>query len=521
VDELKLSQSELPTLPTGTVTFLFTDIEGSTDLVRRLGDDWAEVREQHRRLLRAEFERHRGIELGTEGDSFFLAFSRATDAVSAAIAGQIALARNEWPDEAPIRVRMGLHTGEVQYSDEGGYTGLPVHEAARVANAAHGGQVLISQIVRDLTTSRLREPTALRDLGMHRLKDISEPQRIYQVVHPDIASDFPPIRTIESFRAARVQKGRFTTTQIVAAAAVVVVAAIAVVLATRGGDAALQANSVGVFTDGGDLEQVIPVGANPADIAAGEGRVWVTNLDDKTISSINASDYSVARTPSAVGTPTDVGVGEGAVWVANGFEGKLQRIDPSTGQVVKSISVATGTHRLAVGEGGVWLASNAAEKLTLIDPELDAPDHDVDLPGPPSDVAAGDGAVWVADGLGGKLYRVDPATDDVSTIAIQDHPRKVVVESGQVWTINSDDDTVSHIDTDTNQVATIDVGNEPTGLAVADDAVWVTNRLGDSLLEIDPDRNVVVERFSLDFPPSGIAVIDGRLWVAITEPSSG
>src|SRR5438105_9897869 len=136
-------------LPSGTVTFLFTDIEGSTQLVKQLGDRYAGVLAEHQQLLREAFVQHGGHEIDTQGDSFFIAFRRARDAVAAAVAAQRALAEHDWPAGAEVRVRMGLHSGEPAIG-ENRYTGLGVHRAARVSAAGHGGQILLSDTTRSL-----------------------------------------------------------------------------------------------------------------------------------------------------------------------------------------------------------------------------------------------------------------------------------------------------------------------------------------------------------------------------------
>jgi predicted ATPase len=166
-------------LPTGTVTFLFTDVEGSTRLLHELRDDYAGVLTEHRRALREAFARHGGVEVDTQGDAFFVAFARASDALAAAHDATDAL-------DGPIRVRMGLHTGEPLVTEEG-YVGMDVHRAARIAAAGHGGQILVSQSTRDLVGA-----DGLRDLGEHRLKDLTAPERIYQLGD----SDFPPLKTL-------------------------------------------------------------------------------------------------------------------------------------------------------------------------------------------------------------------------------------------------------------------------------------------------------------------------------------
>jgi len=178
-------------LPTGTVTFLFTDIEGSTRLLEQLGDSYAEALSRHRQVLREAFAEHGGAEVDTQGDAFFVAFARARDAVDAAAAGQRALA------SSPIQVRMGIHTGEPLRTDEG-YVGMDIHRGARIAASGHGGQVLVSQTARELVQDDLPEEFALRDLGEHRLKDLSRPQRIFQLVAEDLVRDFPPLATLEN-----------------------------------------------------------------------------------------------------------------------------------------------------------------------------------------------------------------------------------------------------------------------------------------------------------------------------------
>jgi len=181
-------------LPRGTVTFLFTDIEGSTRLLARLRDGFADVLEAHHRVLRAAFAQHGGHEVHTEGDAFFVAFARATEAIAAAVAAQRALAVHPWPEGVDLRVRMGLHTGEAAVRADD-YVGMDVHRAARICSAAHGGQVLVSSATRELVVAELDAGVALDDVGEHRLKDLERPERLYQVVADELAAEFPPPRS--------------------------------------------------------------------------------------------------------------------------------------------------------------------------------------------------------------------------------------------------------------------------------------------------------------------------------------
>jgi len=173
------------TLPTGLVTLLFTDVEGSTRLLHELGDSYADALHEHRRLLRASFQAYDGVEVDTQGDAFFVAFARPSDAVAAVVDAQRSLAGG------PILVRMGLHTGEPRLTEEG-YVGLDVHKGARIAAVGHGGQVLLSQTTRALVDADVR------DLGVHRLKDLSAPERIYQLEIEGLLCDFPLLKTLEA-----------------------------------------------------------------------------------------------------------------------------------------------------------------------------------------------------------------------------------------------------------------------------------------------------------------------------------
>lgn len=182
-------------LPTGTVTFLFSDVEGSTRLLTRLRGRYAEVLAEHQRLLRAAFGEHGGREVHTEGDAFFVAFVRASDAIAAAVSAQRSLASHRWPEGVEVGVRIGVHTGEAEVRDED-YVGLDVHRAARICAAGHGGQVLISSSTRELVADALPADVALRDLGEHRLKDLDRPEHLFQLVVGDLPADFPALASL-------------------------------------------------------------------------------------------------------------------------------------------------------------------------------------------------------------------------------------------------------------------------------------------------------------------------------------
>ena len=187
----------MPSLPTGTVTFLFTDIEGSTRLLQQLGDAYADTLVEFRRLVRTAVQEQGGHEVDTEGDAVFAAFPTARGALMAAVAAQQRFLRHPWPQGTPVRVRMGVHTGEARVS-EAGYVGMDVHRAARIAAAAHGGQIVVSDVTCGLVTRDLPQGVSLRDLGEHWLKDLAHPHRLFQAVAPDLPTDFPALRSLDA-----------------------------------------------------------------------------------------------------------------------------------------------------------------------------------------------------------------------------------------------------------------------------------------------------------------------------------
>ena len=184
-------------LPTGTVTFYFSDIEGSTRLIQQLGDRYPEVLLAHHTIQREALRANHGHELRTEGDSFFIVFDSALNACAGAAAVQKALSDYRWPDSGQVRVRIGLHTGEATLVGNE-YLGLEVHRAARIASSAHGGQVLISETTRALAEHALPPGLTIKDLGMHRLKDLGRAERLFQLEIDGLTGEFPPLRTLET-----------------------------------------------------------------------------------------------------------------------------------------------------------------------------------------------------------------------------------------------------------------------------------------------------------------------------------
>jgi predicted ATPase/class 3 adenylate cyclase len=192
-----VTDERLPDLPTGTVTFMFTDIEGSTQLLQRLGERFPGVLGAHNEIMRSAIEAGGGREVSTEGDSFFVVFPTAPQATAAAVSMQRALTEHEWPEDGGVRVRMGLHTGQGVVEGRT-YVGLDVNRAARIAASGHGGQIVISVSTHGLVEHGLPDGASIRDLGVHRLKDLAHPEHLFQVNVEGLPGEFPPLRSLDA-----------------------------------------------------------------------------------------------------------------------------------------------------------------------------------------------------------------------------------------------------------------------------------------------------------------------------------
>jgi YVTN family beta-propeller protein len=506
-------------LPSGTVTFLFTDIEGSTQLLKRLGARYGDVLAEHQRIIREAALERGGREVDTQGDSFFFAFARANAALGAAVVAQRALAEHDWPDGAPVRVRMGLHTGEPVVGEER-YVGMGVHRAARIGAVGHGGQVLLSNATQELVENEV-EGVSVRELGQYRLKDIERPERLYQLDIEGLETRFPPLRAERVAQPTRVSR----RTLLAAALAGVIAAAVAIPIfafgqgGSDGGSlAAAAGNSVGfVDPDSGELVADVAVGTTPTDVALGEGAVWVTNSAAGTVDRIDLASRTVRQTIRVGDGPDGIAFGHGSVWAANGLAGTVSRIDPRSSEVTQTIPVGNGPSGVAVGSGSVWIVNRDDRTVVRIDPETGDVTRALAVGGGPVDVAVGAGGVWVTSEADGKALRIDPRTGDVlDVVPVGRGPSAISISVGAVWVANTVDGTVSRIDPETAGVnATIPVGASPSGIAAGRDAVWVASEEEGLLVRVDPETNEVVRSVSLGSSPAGVAAGPEGVFVAV------
>jgi len=202
----KARGANVRSLPRGTVTFLLTDIEGSTRLLERFGDDYAGLLRDVRTTIRTSVRASSGLEVDARADEFFAVFRRSTHALEAALAIQRALQAKVWPQKADVRVRIGMHTGRPTLTDTG-YVGIAVHIAARICYASHGGQILLSSAAHDAFTDRLAEGIAFRSLGRYSLHGLAEPEALFQVNAAGLITKFPQPRTIGPLRSRTARDG--------------------------------------------------------------------------------------------------------------------------------------------------------------------------------------------------------------------------------------------------------------------------------------------------------------------------
>ena len=461
-------------LPAGTVTFVFTDIEGSTSLLKQLGrDGYDGVLAEHTQLLRAAFAAHEGRVVDTQGDSFFVAFRTAADALAAAVDAQRDLAAHSWPEGAEVKVRMGLHTGEPKLGGER-YVGLGVHRAARIGAAGHGGQVLLSSTTKELAEEELQPGVTIRDLGERRLKDIDQPQRLYQLVVEGLQSEFAQLNTLDVELRRKRRRMYAGSALIGVIAAAVAIPVFAFGQGGSGGGVTVAGNAV-VEIDPASNEvvgQVSNVGARPASIAYGAGSLWVANLDDQSVARIDPATHTVGKTLPVVDTPTGLAASTGAVWVVGANPTRpsvtVRRIDPRFDTVTQKKRIGNvipgGSGSVATRGSEVWVAPSSG-LLSRLSPRSARVVQRIDPNGGQTAVAVGPDAVWITDASeqASTVTRVDP-TGALTPIAVGRGPSGIAVGEGAVWVAVSLGDSVVRIDTGTRAVTTtIPVGSSPVG----------------------------------------------------------
>jgi class 3 adenylate cyclase/streptogramin lyase len=499
-------------LPRGTVTLLFSDVQGSTELQRLLGERYHEVVEAHRRFLDEAFTLHGGTVVDRQTESFFVVFPRARDAVRAAAAAQRALAEHTWPEDADVQVRMGIHAGEPEVAGDR-YVGLAVSRAARICAAGHGGQVLLSSAARALLSDD--ERAAVRPLGSHRLKDFPAPEPISQLVIDGLPRRFPPLRT----GAEHERRNRLL---LVGAGVLLLAAAIAGAWAAFAGESgrSIGPTALGVIDPAkGKLIDEIDLGFKSSLIAAGQGYVWVADPHGSTLVKIDPRTHRiVSRVGVEAGAiPIGLAVGHGSVWLAvlRGTRQFVLELGPQFGELRHEIPVGG---RLELWDEALWVVDATIGGLWRIDVRTKHPSklaEGLDA----SSVAITPEAVWVA-GLS-SVAKIDPVTglkvDQITIGAPPGEVGSVAAGYGAVWFTSSATETLWRIDPQSDApTRTFHVGRGPSAITAGEGAVWIANSRDGSVTRVDPRGSVKTIRTGA--APAGIVAAYGKVWATSGEP---
>jgi class 3 adenylate cyclase len=534
-------------LPTGTVTLLFTDIEGSTLLLKALGDRYGNVLADHQQLLRAAFAQAGGHEIDTQGDAFFVAFARAKDAVAAALAARRALADHHWPEGQEVRVRMGIHTAEPTVGGER-YVGLGVHRAARICAAGHGGQILLSGATRELVEEELPAGIAVVDLGEHRLKDLDRPERIFELVEDGRRSDFPALKTLAAQPAEATPfagregelavaaadavvrpRGIWTRPRAVkaAAAAVALAAALlaAVVVLFRGEPAvSVVPNSVAVIdpTDNRVVDSIRTGAESPGAIDFAGRNVWVVNRSSFSVTAIDAQTRSLVNTFGVSidhGYPNGLAAEPDGTWVTGSTSPKVtwygRNLSEGVAVAEGGYSLGTGSELARVGQD-LWVTGTIQPLVAEVDTSGFSPHVllRLQLERPPTALAVGQGFGYVGNGVG-HLIRIDPVTKEQREVSLAGRIEDIDASGDAIWLVTDNKKLLRLEPGSLTTSATVDLPDPPSALAIGAGSVWVVSADAGTVTRVDAQANQVVKTITIGQRPQDVVVAEGLVWVSV------
>jgi class 3 adenylate cyclase/streptogramin lyase len=507
---------------------VFTDVVGSTELARELGDQrWSRLLAAQRRVIRDQLKTHGGHEVDTAGDGFFATFEGPADAVRCAFAAV------QHVQDLGLDIRAGVHFGEVELVG-GSAHGIVVHTGARVMAQAGPAEVLITQTVRDLVAGAR---FSVAERGVFDLKGVPGRWTLFDVLEVDEQPRPKPVEdaTVASERRERAsaQPPQSRPRWIVPGIVAVVVTVIGLGFMLSRPQHHVPGPGSVARIDGDRFDEPIQVGSFPLALAEGDGRVWVMDRQSQ-IYWVNERDDSTGSRGTD-GVPTDAVIGDGAVWITAAFgtgagaNGAVTRLDPTTGQVATAFDTPIGSDAIAFGGGAIWVADANAATVTRYDPVTQR-NEAISLPkgdpaASPDSLAYGElggEAVWVGDRLSPKLYRMDAVgSHAVHTYSVGGPPTAVTVGRDAVWVASERNDSVFAVDPTSGSVRTsIDVGspgcNGPVSIAAEPNGgVWVACSSSQSVIRIDADGTI-----GASLPVEGVPVAvttaqDGSVWVAV------
>jgi YVTN family beta-propeller protein len=510
----------------GVVTIMHADVEGSTELTTRLGDEVGRrTLERTKLMVRERAETFGGRQIDAVGDAMMFTFTSTRQAIVGAIAVQRALAtaEHERADET-LRVRIGLNVGEVLERD-GHPFGAAVNAGARVMSKASGGQILASEMVVRLAGTM--PGISFRDRGRHSFKGFDERWRLYEVgwEQPAAAPAHKRRRRVGALR----RRKRLASAAAAATALTVAALAAALVLTREDGSAVVvPANAIAVVdASTNQVADVVEGVLRPGPVAFGADSVWVGSLDDRTLVRIDLETTQVEERIPLPATPDGIAVGEGAVWVVHGRLGSVTRVHPSFGSVVDTVPLAGRSNTyvtagIAVGEGSVWAAFGDST-LARLDPSTNRKTGEVLAGTGPTSVVAAFGSIWVSNSGEASVERYSVGTfpgDPVDELAVGGAPTGLAAGAEAIWVASPEAGIVSKIEPSAvaSSALPIRVGERPSATATGGGAVWVANTGSRTLSRIDPATNEVVATIPLGNAPAGIAFGEDLVWVAVQAP---
>ena len=493
-------------------TVMFTDIVGSTELARELGDrGWKNLLERHNAVVRRELKRFGGRELDTAGDGFFVMFERPAQAIDCAWAVIEALKPHS------IRIRAAVHMGEVEVIGRK-IGGIAVHAASRVLSLAQPGQIYVTGIVHDVVAG---SEILFSDAGTHELRGVSGEWRIFAVQATSTDRALPITAPPEPVAA-----GRDWTRILVAVAVVAALAVGATTLAfaalSRPAPVVPRPNSVVRIDPASAAFVALAEIADPTDVAVADGAVWVLSAGGRTLNRIDgATGRSVAV--GLPGVPTGLAVGNGAVWITTGFgaasgDPGVRRVGIESQRVEQSIALGDGVDGIAVGEGAVWVTNRLDNSLTRIDLTTQVVGEPAVVGNQPTAVLVGEGSVWVANSIDRTVWRIDPQTlARTAEITVADIPYDLELGFGRLWVTSEQGSSVTLIDVTTNGIQqTLELDGPARGVAAGPDDVWVAIGSG-AVVRIDPEDPSAFQRIEVGGAPHDVGADANGTWVSVRE----
>ncbi len=510
---------------------LFTDVVGSTELAREMGDvRWSRLLAAQRRVVRAELKRHHGREVDTAGDGFFAVFDRPADAVRCGFAACRGV------QDLGLDIRAGVHFGEVEMTG-GGVHGIVVHTGARVMGQAEAAEVLITATVKDLVAGARLETS---ERGTTELKGVPGTWALFDVMAVDDELRSEPIEgaSVASERRARASAtpaaGGRPRWLAPAAAAAAVLAAAVIWFAARPAPTFVPAAGTVARIEDGRFDEPVRLASFPTGMTVGEGRIWVTDQRGQIYWLDPSSGESGSR--GSDGVPTGIASGGGAVWLTNGFGvsggplGGVSRLAPATLALTPAFDTPVGSEAIAWGADQLWVADTDTGTISVFDTvtgqadQIELPESGGRTPEPVTITfdPSGSGALWIGDGGEGRVYRLDPFdTGRIQAFPVDGVVSAIAVGADGVWVAHALDDTLTLLDRSTGAVrTTVDAGamgcNEPVSIAVTTDGVWVACALSGKVIRIDPGTLRAEGSLAVDGAPAVLTTDGaGAVWVAV------